>query len=184
MNPRQPHQPRQPRLRPLLLAFALLGCGESDHVERADGDEDPPDDVEVDEEAVLAEARDYKSSLMKFSTEPELSETHSDAASVVVWGSPEAADKFRSIDPKDPTQALSFDRDTLLVKEHLDVNNATIGWTVMFKAADGYDPEFGDWYWARISGDDTTHSGKVAWCRDCHEAAHNTDFVVGFGKSP
>jgi hypothetical protein len=146
-----------------------------------DGSDGPPD---VDEQELLAEIEAYRDHLVQISTEPETSETHSDAASVLVWGSPEAADRFLGIDPMDPTQELHFEEGTMFVKEQFDEAGALVGLTAMLKAPAGYDDGGGDWFWARVWGTDVTHEGRVSWCRNCHEAAQNTDFVVGFAKSP
>jgi hypothetical protein len=127
---------------------------------------------------------DFENHLEQLSDEPELSETHSDAASVLVWGSPDAADRFLSIDPMDPTQEVTFEEGTMFVKEHFDESGERVGLTMMYKGPDGYDSAGRDWFWARVRGNEITHSGRVDFCADCHEAAHNSDFVVGFGKSP
>jgi len=170
------------------VAVALTACSEPERSERAMGEEsggesDSERDVDLDTEEVVASAMAYESSLVRLSDAEETSETHADAASVFVWGSPEAAELYRSINPDDPTQALSFARGTTFVKEHFDEAGDLAGVTIMYKGPEGYDPEHGDWFWARVRGIEVTHAGRVDWCSDCHDAAHNTDFVVGFGKS-
>lgn len=180
-----------------LVAFvgmaALVGlaaCVEPERFERASGEEPTTTgtgdsgEPEVDQDAILAQAMAYEQELMLLTPEPEQSETHSDAASVRVWGSPSAAELFGSIDPDDPTQEVSFREGDMFVKEHFDEAGEVNGLTVMFKGPEGYDPSARDWYWARIRGDELTHTGRVQWCIDCHEAALNSDLVVGFGKSP
>ncbi|MFT7678232.1 MAG: hypothetical protein ACI8QC_002218 [Planctomycetota bacterium] len=52
-------------------------------------------------------------------------------------------------------------------------NNLTV-----MKRIEGYDPDNGDWFWARFDADGAlTHSGKVGMCADCHFDAGNDDFV-------
>lgn len=68
---------------------------------------------------------------------------------------------------------------SVIVKENFDSEDrgSLNGITVM-KRVEGYDPENGDWYWARYSpSGDLTHAGKVAFCSDCHFDAGNDDFV-------
>ncbi len=172
-----------------LLALASFGCDEPDTIERADdgasesGDESPMM-MEIDEADIIEQAQRYSTDLVRVSDGPEQEETHADAAAVQVWSSAAAVDDFLSIDPDDPTQQLSFAPGTFFVKEHLDASGATRGLTLMYKAEPGYDPEGGDWFWARIDGDTVSDSGRVGWCSGCHAAAHNSDFVIGFGKSP
>lgn len=179
----------------LVGLVGVAGCVEPERAERAEraSGEDPTDapastgaseGSEVDADAILAQAMAYDQELTLLTPAPELSETHSDAASVRVWGSPSAVDLFLSIDPDDPTQEVSFAEGTMLVKEHLDEELEVSGITVMYKGPEGYDPDARDWFWARVRGGERTHVGRVQWCIDCHEVAFNSDLVVGFGKSP
>lgn len=49
--------------------------------------------------------------------------------------------------------------------------------TVM-KRIEGFDPENGDWFWARYTpSGKLTHAGKVAMCSDCHFDAGGDDFL-------
>jgi hypothetical protein len=175
----------------LLLLTGALGCTDIEPAPRADqGDGASADDestgepaAELDEDEVLALGMDYADELEKMTDMPELSETHSDAASVQVWGSADLAELFRGINPDDPTQEITFDEGALFVKEHFDVAGDYVGLTMMYKGPEGYNEAGNDWFWARVRGEEVTHSGKVDFCLDCHAAAHNTDFVVGFAKS-
>jgi hypothetical protein len=169
-----------------------LGCTEPERAPRAGGDEESGEYesseggeelVELELEEVLEHSTDYPNRLQRMGTSPELSETHADAASVQVWASPEVAETFLGIDPSNPSQAVSFQPGTTFVKEHFDAEGEMIGINVMFKGPAGYAPESGDWYWLQVRGDTVTHSGRVEFCMDCHAAAINSDFVVGFGKS-
>lgn len=170
------------------LTLASGGCDDPERSERADGEMDEGADtmatVELDGDEIVAQAGNFATDLVKLSDGPEFEETHADAAAVQVWGSPDIAGLFASIDADDPTQNIEFPVGTLLVKEHLDEAGATRGMSVMYKAEPGYAPEAGDWFWARVDGDVTTDAGPVQWCSSCHAAAINSDFVVGFGKSP
>jgi hypothetical protein len=172
----------------LLLLTGTLGCSFVPAA-RAEGDDGADEEstgaavVELDEDEILALGMDYEDELEKLTDQPELSETHSDAASVQVWGSSDVADIFAGIDPDDPTQDISFDEGTMFVKEHFDAAGDYVGLTMMYKGPEGYNEAGRDWFWARVRGDEVTHSGKVDFCLDCHAAAHNTDFVVGFAKS-
>ncbi|MGH1346226.1 MAG: hypothetical protein ACRBN8_31965 [Nannocystales bacterium] len=174
----------------MLTSFLLLGCSEPERATRADGgdgqdsdDETDDIDVEVDEAEVTDELMAYRSNLVAYSGEPEHAETHADAASVAIWGTAEVEDLFHSIDAMDPSQSVTFSPGTTFVKEHFDEEGELFGVNIMFKGPEGYDPEFGDWVWLRVRGDEASHFGRVEFCQDCHAAAVNSDFVVGFGKS-
>ena len=174
-------------MRRLMLLVLAVGCADADRAERADpmdsAGEDEAPQIEIDEDQIMLDGRDYAEQLVRMTSEPEDSETHSDAAAVHVWGIEDAVTKFMSINPDDPTQSISFDEGTMLVKEHLDEAGATVGLTIMYKGPPGYNPDARDWFWARTRGEDVTDRGRVQWCMDCHAAAHNTDLVVGFRKS-
>lgn len=174
----------------LVLASFAVGCAEPERAARAEDEEEELtgssggfDEVEVEEDEVLAAIDDYTNRLLPMDDQAEVSETHADAAEVQVWVSPEAAETFASIDPDDPSQAVAFPEGSVLVKEHYDAEGNMFGLNVMYKAPFGYAPEDGDWYWMQVRGDAVTHAGRVSFCVDCHAAAINSDFVVGFGKS-
>jgi len=155
---------------------AVPGGNESS--ESSDGSE-----VELELDQVLAETLDYTTRLQQMGAVSEQFETHADAASVRVWASPSAVDLFNSINPNDPSQAVAFQPGTVFVKEHFDAAGAMFGLNIMYKGPSGYAPEDGDWYWIQRRGDQVTRFGQVEFCLDCHGAAINSDFVVGFGKS-
>src|SRR5690606_24923398 len=184
-----------PRLHHVFLALLVAsatawsagGCAEPEMFDRAEGTSAesgtvvPP--VEIDEDGVIAMAMNYKTMLQPLSDTPEESETHSDAAKVLVWGSPASASLFQSIDPTNPLQDISFPEGTLLVKEHFDEAGGYIGLTLMYKGPQGYHAEGRDWFWARVHRDELPHLGHVDFWLSCRIAAHVSDFVVGFGKS-
>ncbi len=165
------------------------GCSDPDRAERSvetaddTASETEASDVEIDEEALLAELLDYQNRLTKVGEGPETSETHADAAQVEVWATPAARALFDTIDPMDPSQFVEFDRGVTFVKEHFDEDGTMFGINVMFKGPEGYDPEHADWVWLLSRDDEPMQFGKVEFCQDCHSAARNSDFVVGFGKS-
>lgn len=173
------------------LGLTAAGCSDPERAPRAmlddeemlDGSEGDLYQVEVDEAQIIALSLDYQTHLERLTEGPELSETHADAAAVQVWGTPGMGERFHSVDPDDPSQSVTFPERTHIVKEHLDTAGQPIGMTVMYKASPGYNPVAGDWFWARIVGETVTHVGRVDFCLECHSAAINSDFVVGFGKS-
>ena len=69
--------------------------------------------------------------------------------------------------------------ESIIVKENFDRKDegALTGITVMQRLR-GFDPEHNDWFWVRYStGGAQTHSGKPAFCIDCHSEAEGDDFV-------
>lgn len=174
----------------LLLIACGGGCADLDRAPRASADDGTSSDggsetaapVEIDLEMVLAVSKAY-AELEPLTEVHDLAETHADAAAVRVWGTPDARAPFDSIDPDDPTLAAMFPEDTFLVKEHFDADGDMFGINVMYKAPAGYNPAANDWHWLEVRSDEITHSGRDGFCLDCHAAAINSDFVVGFGKS-
>jgi len=68
---------------------------------------------------------------------------------------------------------------SVIVKENFrQEDRATLDSLTVMKKVEGYDPENGDWFWARYTPEgELTHSGKVAMCFDCHFDAAGDDFV-------
>jgi hypothetical protein len=68
---------------------------------------------------------------------------------------------------------------SVIVKENFSsADPSTINGITVMKKIPGYDPDNGDWFWARFTpGGDLTHAGKVAMCADCHFDAGNDDYV-------
>ncbi|MDF1837101.1 MAG: cytochrome P460 family protein [Planctomycetota bacterium] len=69
--------------------------------------------------------------------------------------------------------------ESIIVKENFDKEDegALTGITVM-QRLQGVDPEHNDWFWVRYSPSGTqTHSGKPAFCIDCHSEAEGDDYV-------
>ncbi len=68
---------------------------------------------------------------------------------------------------------------TIIVKEGFGNENpdSKKAITVM-ERIQGYDPDNGDWFWARYSpSGELTHAGKVSMCADCHFDAEGDDFL-------
>jgi len=68
---------------------------------------------------------------------------------------------------------------SVIIKENFSKSDRAIlnGLTVM-KRISGYDPDNGDWFWARFEPDgELTHSGRVSMCSDCHFDGRDNDFV-------
>ncbi len=178
-----------PTLATVMGLGLFMGCSDPDRVERSmetaddDSNETETADVEIDEDELLAELLDYRSRLEKLGPGPEQSETHADAAQVEVWATPSAKALFDTIDPMDPSQFVEFDRGVTFAKEHFDEEGTMFGINVMFKGPQGYDPDNGDWVWLLSRDDEPMQFGRLEFCQDCHSAARNSDFVVGFGKS-
>jgi hypothetical protein len=66
---------------------------------------------------------------------------------------------------------------SLVVKENYMPDKKLAAITVMYKVK-GYNPEAGDWFWAKYKPDGTVEaSGKVAGCIKCHSAKASNDWV-------
>lgn len=171
----------------LIGSLCVGGCSDPDRVTRASGDDmDPSGDaieIDVDEAEITEALMSYRTNLVPYAGEPEHAETHADAASVAIWGTEDVEELFHSIDAMDPSQSVEFPTGTTFAKEHFDEDGELFGVNIMFKGPDGYDPDYGDWVWLRVREGEPTHFGRVEFCQDCHAAAENSDFVVGFGKS-
>ncbi len=68
---------------------------------------------------------------------------------------------------------------TIIVKENFSKDDeAALDSTTVMQRIAGYDPENNDWFWARYTpSGEQTHSGKVAFCSDCHFDASGDDLV-------
>jgi hypothetical protein len=90
--------------------------------------------------------------------------------------------------------ALRSDEDDVLpegsviVKENFMPDSTLAAITVMYKAAEGYDPSNHDWFWLKFTaeadlspapGGDVEAAGRVESCIACHsEAAATTDYLM------
>lgn len=132
----------------------------------------------IDVDAVVQRAVAYDS-WEKINAEPRASQ-HALGDTVNMWVEPAYAELYRGIDPDLESSDTVFPEGAILVKEHLDEGGAPVGLTMMAKAATGYDPEFSDWWWARVNLDGSLEeNGQVGFCQDCHGPREATDFVYG-----
>lgn len=67
---------------------------------------------------------------------------------------------------------------SIIVKENYTADKRFVALTVMYKIK-GYNPEAGDWFWAKYKPDGTVEaSGKVKGCIDCHGKRKDNDFIM------
>jgi hypothetical protein len=70
-----------------------------------------------------------------------------------------------------------FPYGSLIVKENYMPDKKLGAVTVMYRVK-GYDPEAGDWFWAKYKADGSIEKeGQVAGCIGCHTAAIQNDWV-------
>ncbi len=66
---------------------------------------------------------------------------------------------------------------SIIVKENYMPNKTLGAITVMYRVAD-YDPNGGDWFWAKYAANGSiAKEGKVNGCINCHAAVINNDWV-------
>lgn len=66
---------------------------------------------------------------------------------------------------------------SIIVKENYMPDKKLGAVTVMYRV-DGYDPNAGDWFWAKYKADGSiAKEGKVNGCINCHAAVINNDWV-------
>jgi hypothetical protein len=67
---------------------------------------------------------------------------------------------------------------SIQVKESYDKNKEKVAITIMYKVKD-YNPEAGDWYWARYSLEgEAGPEGKVQGCIGCHAVKADNDYIL------
>lgn len=73
---------------------------------------------------------------------------------------------------------------SVIVKENYNKDKELVAITPMYRVGKGYDPEHGDWYWAKYKPDGTLFemkgmklSGKLAGCISCHSSAKGGDYL-------
>ncbi len=65
----------------------------------------------------------------------------------------------------------------IIIKENYMPSKMLGAVTVMYRV-DGYDPDAGDWFWAKYKADGAIEKeGKVAGCIGCHTAAISNDWI-------
>ena len=71
-----------------------------------------------------------------------------------------------------------LDNGAIIVKENYMPDKTLGAVTVMYRVK-GYDPDAGDWFWAKYKADGSiAKEGKVAGCIGCHTAVIGNDWVV------
>jgi hypothetical protein len=66
---------------------------------------------------------------------------------------------------------------SIIAKENYAADRKFVALTVMYKIR-GYDPESGDWFWAKYALDGKViASGKVEACTKCHGEKKDNDFI-------
>jgi hypothetical protein len=66
---------------------------------------------------------------------------------------------------------------SIIAKENYTADKEFIALTVMYKI-EGYNPEAGDWFWARYAPDGKVEaSGKVGACIKCHSRRKDNDYI-------
>lgn len=67
---------------------------------------------------------------------------------------------------------------SIIVKENYSPDRVLQATTVMYKAAEGYNPDHNDWFWLKRTADGTVAaSGKVDGCQACHQQS-STDYLM------
>ncbi len=67
---------------------------------------------------------------------------------------------------------------SIIVKDNLTASRELAVVTVMAKVQ-GYNPEAGDWFWARYGPDGSIQAeGKLNGCITCHEGVADNDYVI------
>jgi len=71
----------------------------------------------------------------------------------------------------------SMEDGSIIAKENYTADKKFVALTVMYKIK-GYNPEAGDWFWAKYNPDGTVAAaGKVRACIDCHSAKKDNDYI-------
>lgn len=153
------------------------GGGSGDAASTGAADDSSGSAAAFDEAEVIEQAGRYATELVKINDQPFPSQ-HGLAATVNVYVDAAAADAYRTLDPAAPAD-VEFAEGTLIVKEHLSDEGAYDGYLLMYRGPEGYSPEGGDWFWARVDGSDTVQeTGAVGFCIGCHQPAPGWAFGV------
>ncbi|MEM7151348.1 MAG: cytochrome P460 family protein [Myxococcota bacterium] len=133
----------------------------------SDGADSTGDGSPFDEAEVIEQASMYATNLEKINVD-SFASAHGLADTVNVYINSEAADLYRSIDTEAVVD-VGFPEGTLIVKEHLNGEGAEDGFLMMYRGPEGYLPDAGGWFWARIDGTGATReTGAVGFCISCH----------------
>jgi hypothetical protein len=104
-----------------------------------------------------------------------------------VWIDPLGAADYAKIDPGRTGSGAHVPRGTQIVRAVLDADGNVAKLTMMCKGEPGYDPSFGDWWFAEtdakgtpINGDDGAPLiGALESCHSCHLDRMSDDFLFG-----
>ena len=119
-------------------------------------------------------ARPYKSALTT-------------APIIDVFADPDGVAAYERIDPGRSDSGVVVPRGTMIVRAVLGADGAVAKLTMMCKGEAGYDPTFGDWWFAEtdargapIAGDDGAPLiGRLTACHQCHQDRSADDFLFG-----
>jgi hypothetical protein len=139
--------------------------------------------VEGDDADTLARAADYKS-FPRMNAAPYKSGV---GGMINLYVSPEGAAAYASYQPGVAAQAMpKIPVGTIIVREVLDDTGKVTKLTMMAKGAPGYQPEFGDWWFAVTDADGAPHRVNEQWqvgtmkaCQSCHTPLADKDFLFG-----
>jgi hypothetical protein len=77
-----------------------------------------------------------------------------------------------------PSEDRKAPEGSIIVKENYDIDENLMALTIMAKVP-GFDPENGDWFWARYSPDgEILAEGSLMGCITCHAGAAFNDYVI------
>jgi len=142
----------------------------------------------VDEAMILSEVMAYDAGKYTQVNLDRIDNTEHMAGKVDIWVPNDLVSDYYTIDPADYSSAnVTFPAGALIIKKHYSDADAPEGWTVMYKADAGYNPDAGDWWWARVLEDGTFGEAdgvpiKGIWqsCIGCHTpAGENADWARG-----
>ncbi len=76
------------------------------------------------------------------------------------------------------SQAGRYPDGSIIVKENYAPDGKKLGAITVMKKVKGYDPDHGDWFWAKYTPDGgVAAAGKVQSCIACHSRASGQDYV-------
>jgi len=76
------------------------------------------------------------------------------------------------------TKAASYPEGAIIVKENYSPDGQKLDAITGMKKIKDYDPEHGDWFWAKYGPDGKVlAAGKLAGCTACHADAEEQDWV-------
>jgi len=151
----------------LILVIAFSGAGLSNVLA---GDKSLPEAEGEDVYTYITDVSPYKSWPLFPGTEKLQEGKHPHGALQTIYVSPSALEAIQERRGELPDGAF-------IVKENYMPDQKLGAITIMYRVK-GYNPDAGDWFWAKYSADgDVAASGKVKGCIGCHTAAIQNDWV-------